>query len=292
MMASAAAVPRDDGGGDPPHQHRRQQHRIAVGAPPCFLYYYRETRYAQDPEGVLRYRMEAILPCPPSPPRADDAEETRSHYYHYYHSRAIEHSGLRAVDLAHLQLFNSICIPEANARTMRFTFATQHHGAYTCLVTPAGQLAIDRYDATAPAYDAATALTPSSFPLPLLLLDVDDDPHHHHHAEEKEKEGEADDLDTYHAASVYTLTHDYIQSSTPGRHIHVGASFVPCGTLFIPLWLGEDGMRALLAQWYEQKLPVARTEALVTVRLLDGGSSIRHVVPRLREKHQHVAASR
>jgi hypothetical protein len=271
----ASGTPDDAGGAPQP------QHRIAVGTPPCFLYYYRETRYAQDPEGVLRYRMEAILPCP-------DGEEThRSHYY--YHSRAIEHSGLRAVDLAHLQLFNSICIPEANARTMRFTFATQHHGAYTCLVTPAGQLAIDRYDATAPAYDAATALTPSSSSSSGLAPRIGGD--HAVVVGGKEEEGEPD-LDTYHAASVYTLTHDYIQSSTPGRHIHVGASFVPCGTLFIPLWLGENGMRALLAQWYEQKLPVARTEALVTVRLLDGSSSIRHVVPRLREKHQHVAAWR
>jgi hypothetical protein len=236
---------------------RHDGSRLTVCPPPCFLYYYLETHYAKDPEGANRYRLETILPC-----KAEEVD-TSSHYY----SRSIEHSALGAVDMAHLQLFNSICIPESNARTMRFTFVTLHHGAYSCLVTPTGQLAIVRYDAIAPGYDSATALMPACT-----------------------SDG-GGDLDTFHAASVYTLTHDYIQSSTPGRHIHVGVSFVPCGTLFIPLWLGENGMRALLAQWYEQKLPIARTEALVTVRLLDGGSSIRHAVPRLKEKHQHLRCS-
>lgn len=264
----ASGTPDDAGGAPQP------QHRIAVGTPPCFLYYYRETRRAQDPAGVLRYRMEAILPC-------GEEEEVGEGGagYRWCHSHSIERSALHASDLVHLRLFNSICIPESNARTMRFTFATLHHGAYTYGVTPAGQLTVVRYEAAAPTYDASVALMPSSTPSG-----------GDHHGVVANNDDDTDELDTFHAASVYTLTHDYIQTSTPGRNVHVGASFVPCGTLFIPMWLGESGMRALLAQWYEQKLPVARTEALVTVRLLGGGSSIRHVVPRLREKHQHVAA--
>jgi hypothetical protein len=215
---------------------------------------------------MSRYRMEAILPHThaervvveeeeqsPPPPLLEPFSVACA-------KDTIQYNRLDSDGLFNLQLFNSVCIPESNARTMRFVFASAQQGAYTCNVTPTGQLSILQYHAVPPAYDTASALLPPS-------------------------DG---DLDAFHAASIYTITHDYIQTSTPARYIHIGLSFVPCGILFIPLWVGESGMRTLLTHFYEQKLPVAKTEALLTVRLLNGGSSIRHVVPRQHEKHERL----
>jgi hypothetical protein len=225
---------------------------------PCCVYYYRQTHYRSDPDGVYRYKMEAILPCRKG---VDDAAQARK-----YATHAIERSALIDADLDRLQLFNSICIPECNASSIRFIFASVHHGAYACSVTPTGQLSIDRYYCEPPAYVGRDD----------VLLPPDGD------------------LDTFHAASIYTTMHDYIQTTTPNRYIHVGLSFVPCGTFFMPIWLGDGGgaLRALLAQWYEQKLLLAKTESLVTVRLRNGDCSVRHVLPRAHEKHMRLMACR
>lgn len=225
---------------------------------PCWVYYYRQTRYHGDPEGVYRYKMEAILPCR----GVDDAASMQREYS----TCAIERSALTDRDLERLQLFNSICIPECNARSIRFVFASLHHGAYSCSVTPTGQLSIDGYHSDPPVYgDRDNVLLPPD-----------------------------GDLDTFHATSIYTTMHDYIQTTTPNRYIHVGLSLVPCGTFFMPVWLGDGGgaLRTLLGQWYEQKLLLAKTESLFTVRLRDGDCSVRHVLPRAHEKHMRLMAGR
>ncbi len=89
-----------------------------------------------------------------------------------------------------------------------------------------------------------------------------------------------DETNPFHAVSTFTVLHDYVQTSVPGRHFHVGLSLLPCGTHFLPIWVNTAMMRGMLGQWYSQKLPAARSEARIVLRLPNNGSSIRHVLPR------------
>lgn len=110
---------------------------------PAYTYLYRQMRHPRLQD--FEYKLEAILP----------GQQTLSFF-----TDTIERSTLVGQDLSHLQLFNHICIPELNAATMRFLFASERDGAYTCAVTPTGQLSLTAYSRTAPAYDDASVQVP------------------------------------------------------------------------------------------------------------------------------------
>jgi len=179
-----------------------------------------------------------------------------------YCAQNIQKSSLDGADLVQIQLFNNVYIPEYNAASLCFVFSTTHDGIYYCELTCSGTLRVVSHHA--PHSDVAVSL-----------------PHSYKLARPPEPDG---DIDTYLACSVYTSIHDYIQTRS-GHFFHLGISFVPCGTLFIPLWLQSDYLELLLEKWMSNKMTLANIESLIAVRLLDGTSSVRHVIKRISEKH-------
>jgi len=185
-----------------------------------------------------------------------------------YCAQNIQKSNLDGVDLAQIQLFNSVYIPEYNAASLCFVFSSLEHGSFYCNLTCSGTLQIIHHH------------PPSALAAPLLFVP----------SQTMAMPPAEGDVDTYLACSVYTSIHDYIQTRS-GHFFHLGVSFVPCSTLFIPLWLQNSYLEQLLCKWSTNKLTLANTESLIAVRMLDGNSSVRHAIRRPSEKHMRVVSN-
>ena len=217
---------------------------------PVSIFYYREAVCSRM-EGRYRYRLEAI--------------ESSVQSLQYECSKQIERTTLMGSDLAQLQFWNKVCIPQANAKSIQFIFSSnqEDQGTYVCQMTSNGFLKAISY---------CTNQEPSTLPVY--------DPH------KALKTCVDGDVDTYYAASTFTIAHEYVQSRTTSHFIHVGASLVPCGTLFVPLWMNDRAMRALLCSFKLEQLPRAEQEALMMLHLRNGHTSFLHCIPRTQERHR------
>jgi hypothetical protein len=166
------------------------------------------------------------------------------------HNSGIERSTVCGVDLAQLQVFNEVFIPECNADGVRIVFH-ELDGSRRGYSFSACQL-----------MEASEEAAASSVVYP----------------------NQEDDGDAYFATSGNTMVHDYIETQ-PGRFFHIGISFLPIGPLFMPLWLCAARMERLLLVDWPRTNEVAKKEALVVLRLLNGGHSIRHAISRQAEKN-------
>jgi hypothetical protein len=176
--------------------------------------------------------------------------ETCTHEKHL-HTGGIERSTICGADLAQLQVFNEVFIPECNADCFRIVFHELGGECHTYGLS--NQLFTKE--------DGEEAETTS-----VVYPDQDEDG------------------DAYFAASGCTMVHDYAETR-PGRFFHVGISFLPTGPLFVPLWLCNDRMARLVFMDWPRANEVAKKEALVVMRCLNGCHSIRHVMSRQAEKH-------
>jgi len=195
----------------------------------------------------------------------------------------IERSTLMGADLAQLQLFNDVYIEEANAASLCFEFveASGEAHTYTPLARTARLVRVRPANLDAP-QQRTTPPPPSMSANDAPVLQLKTSPRK-----------EDADLDTFYAASVYTLMHEYVQTGTPNnnssgppRFFHVGATLVPCSTLFVPLWLNDRALVNLLGEWRAHKLPHSKTQALFVTA---GGESamVQSVLPRDGQK-RHV----
>lgn len=168
-------------------------------------------------------------------------------------------------EIAEIQLFNHIFIPESNAACIRLVFYTLSVGSFTCAFTDHGTLRVL-------SHDPGATWKPEEIRASGLL-----------------KDPPVGDADTFLANSIYTILHDYVQTRrSQSSYFHAGISFCPSGTLFVPLWLSSYGLSRMVDEWRFQLLPIAQKESIITIRLLSGQSSVRHVVQRPTEKHSFI----
>ena len=177
----------------------------------------------------------------------------------------IERNTLTGSDLAQIQLFNEVYIPESNTKSIQLVFHDLDGSVYTCTPTMRGTLSIADAD-EGPLVVVRTAEEEESRVYP-------------------EQDG---DGDVFFAASTYTMVHYYAETNA-GRCFHVGISFLPIGPIFIPLWMCGTRLARILADWRGPKLDAAKRESLLVVRGLSGSHSIRHVLSRAHEKHDCMA---
>ncbi len=208
---------------------------------PSSTYYYRQRLPAEEGGAEVVYKLEAILHQKQTVQVA---------------TGNIECSSLLGADLAQLQLFNDVYIPECNAASLCFIFASENDGAYTCVPTPSGALRIVSYASIAPTYDPSEAERPPE-----------------------------DGLDACHALSIFTIIHDFVETRTPGRYFHAGISFMPSSPLGVPTYLSAQNLRDLMAYWRRDRLPRARGQSLLSIRHFDGRTTVRHVIPQSKEKN-------
>ena len=168
------------------------------------------------------------------------------------HTGGIERSTISGADLAQLQVFNEVFIPECNADCFRIVF-----------------------------HELCGARHLYSLSNQLLMKEEEREPSANSNVVYPDQD---EDGDAYFAASGATMLHDYAETR-PGRFFHVGISFLPTGPLFVPLWLCNDRMARLVFMDWPRANDVAKKEALVVIRYLNGGHSIRHVITRQSEKH-------
>jgi hypothetical protein len=166
----------------------------------------------------------------------------------------IELNTLSGSDLAQIQIFNEVYIPESNTESIRLIFHELDGVSFTCKPTPRGTLCILPTDKESTI--GASAVYPD----------------------------QTGDGDVYFAASAYTIVHDYVETNS-GRCFHVGLSFLPTGPIFFPLWMCSSRLGPILKEWRGPKLDAAKRESLLMVRGLSGKYSIRHVLSRVHEKN-------
>lgn len=195
------------------------------------------TERGQQHYGHFKYRLMRI--------------ETTTHEKHLQ-TGGIERSTICGADIAHLQVFNEVFIPECNTDCFRIVF---HELSGKRRVYSISNQLLVQEEEDAPSGDVRVV-----YP------------------------DQTEDGDAYFAASGNTILHDYAETR-PGRFFHVGISFMPTGPLFVPLWLCNARMERLVCLDWPRANNIAKKEALVVIRYLNGGHSIRHVLSRPVEKH-------
>ena len=179
--------------------------------------------------------------------------ETTTHEKHLQ-SGGIERSTMCGADLAQIQVFNEVFIPECNADGVRIVFHELD-----------GQRHVYSFSGLRLLKEADEAL---------LLQKVNGVVY----------PDQDDDGDAYFAVSGSTMVHDYVETQ-PGRFFHIGVSFLPIGPLFMPLWLCDERMERLVFVDWPMANETAKKEALVVLRRIGGCHSIRHVIGRQAEKN-------
>ena len=169
--------------------------------------------------------------------------------------QGIERNTLGGAELAQIQLFNEVYIPESNTKSIQLVFHDLDGMVYTCAPTVRGTLQV------------LSAVVGGLMPGGRVCY--------------PDQDGEGD---VYFATSTHTMVHDYAETHS-GRCFHVGVSFLPVGPVFMPLWMCSARLARILTDWSGPKLEAAKRESLLVVRELSGRHSIRHVLSRAHEKH-------
>lgn len=168
----------------------------------------------------------------------------------YYSSHPFQSSSLVDCDLAQLQLLDEVLVAECNAQSMRFMLTSSEHGAYLCAPTLHGTLKILEYMRDPPAYDQAMGATTPN-------VDAD--------------------MTITHGAPVYSLIHEFCETTTPMRFAHAGVSLVGVGVLGIPVFMNASRLRALLHEWSLELHVKATRQSHFNVRHTDGRMELRRV---------------
>jgi hypothetical protein len=188
----------------PPSQH----HSNTFIDVPCTTYFYREIPYIDETCRLPGYQVEALV---------------TSTQTFYYSRGSLARNTLTKSDLAQIQIFDDLYLPEANALSIRLLFITAHNGAYLCAPVPrTGTLRILSHTPDPPEYDLATSAK-------LPITDTN--------------------WTLAQGATVYTWFHQYVETYTRGFYTHTGLTLMASKTAGLPLFLTANSLRDWLAEW-------------------------------------------
>lgn len=200
---------------------------------PCVTYYYREAGASSS-----CYHLEAMAP---------------STQVFHYSADGLARSTLVEADLAQIQLFDDLMLPECNALSVRLVLMTARDGAYVCMPTPRGHtLRVLSHAADPPPYALDTARYPRA-----------------------DTQRQA-----VHAATVFTWYHQYTETGGPGPryHMHRGLTLLPSKVSLIPLFLTPQTLRDWLKSWSTEACS-SKLFAQLHIRSHRCEYSLRRVVP-------------